>query len=230
MCHLPSCSTSRRQSAFAPLDPGVGRCCAPRGNGLQISRAFLLQSVTFLLQSFKFVVDGPVPKAQEYATLFDIGVKQLRLAEAALLQALDWRIRSPTACDFLNVFVERERCAGVLPAYMLHQLQQVIDSLPSARGTLFFPHRHPFSVAWLTPSFSLQHAEQYGIKFLHSPDSNRFLPSEIAAAAWRESLLLWNVQGGCSADISSALAARSSFRAPALAAAMAAVKVHYFVK
>ena len=60
---------------------------------------------------------------------------------------------------------------------------------------------------------------------MNSPESRLFLPSEIAAAAWRESLSTWSAQGGRSADIAAALAARRSACAPTLAAAMAAAKV-----
>jgi hypothetical protein len=77
--------------------------------------------------------------------------------------------------------------------------------------------------------FLHQHSEYYCVKFLQTADCCRFLPSETAAAAWRESLSLWNIQGGRSADIAAALAARRSARAPVLAAAMAAVKVRCFV-
>lgn len=149
-------------------------------------------SAAALLVSFKFIVDGPVPNAREYAALFDISTEQLKLAELDMLHALDWRVRYPTACDYLHVLVERERCAGLLPLPLLQQLQQ--------------------------------HSEYYCVKFLQTADCCRFLPSETAAAAWRESLSLWNIQGGRSADIAAALAARRSARAPVLAAAMAAVK------
>jgi hypothetical protein len=60
---------------------------------------------------------------------------------------------------------------------------------------------------------------------MHSLESSRFLPSEVAAAAWRESLTLWGVQWGRSCELVSALAARRSLRAPSLASAMAAAKV-----
>lgn len=152
-----------------------------------------MQSLTAaaLLVSFKYMVDGPVPNAREFAALFDVSASQLRLAEIAVLRAVDWCVRSPTACDYLHVFGERERGADCLPPHVIQQLRE--------------------------------HSEQYCIRFMHSPDSCRFLPSEIAAAAWRESLSLWCVQGRTS-DTAVALATRRSSRAPALAAAMAAAK------
>jgi hypothetical protein len=61
---------------------------------------------------------------------------------------------------------------------------------------------------------------------MHSSDSNAAsFPAKIAAAAWWESLSLWCVQGGRSADTAVALATRRSSRAPAPAAAMTAAKV-----
>jgi hypothetical protein len=82
-----------------------------------------------------------------------------------------------------------------------------------------------FSFSISSNFFPLQHSEQYCIKFFQCAGCCRFLPSETAAAAWRESLCLWNVQGGRSADIAAALAARRGVRTSVLTAAMAAAKV-----
>ena len=43
---------------------------------------------------------------------------------------------------------------------------------------------------------------------MHAVESPAFLPSEVAAAAWRESMLLWGVQGGKSGDIAGGLLMR----------------------
>ncbi len=82
------------------------------------------------MQSFKFMVDGPVPNVREYAALFDISATQLKLAEMAMLHALDWSIRSPTVCDYLHLFGERERCTGPLPPPLLQQLHEVMQYRP----------------------------------------------------------------------------------------------------
>jgi hypothetical protein len=171
------------------------------------------------VQSFKFIVDGPVPNAREYAPLFDVSTEQLKLAEVAILQALDWRVRCPTVCDYLHVLVERERFAGLLPCHILQQIQQVAIAVWRFIVSFWFS----FSIS--SNFFPLQHSEQYCIKFFQFSGCCRFLPSETAAAAWRESLCLWNVQGGRSADIAAALAARRGVRTSVLTAAMAAAKV-----
>jgi hypothetical protein len=163
------------------------------------------------------MVDGPVPNAREFAALFDVSAPQLRLAEIAVLRAVDWCVRSPTACDYLHVFGERERGADCLPPHVIQQLREVLELMNHACSCL-----QPVTLREFTSL--TQHSEQYCIRFMHSPDSCRFLPSEIAAAAWRESLSLWCVQGRVS-DAAVALATRRSSRAPALAAAMAAAKV-----
>lgn len=76
------------------------------------------------------MVDGPVPNVREYAALFDISAAQLKLAEIAVLHALDWHIRCPTVCDYLHLFEERERGTGPLPPLLLHQLHEVMRRLP----------------------------------------------------------------------------------------------------
>jgi hypothetical protein len=115
-------------------------------------------------------------------------------------------------CDFLDVFVERERSAGLLPPQLLQQLQEVPPSCCA------FSHetRH---------SLLLQHSEQYSLRFVQSPGSCCFLPSEIAAAAWRESVSLWGVTAGRSVDLAAALIMKRNTLAPVLASAMAAAKV-----
>ena len=47
--------------------------------------------------------------AREYAALFSISAEQLKLAEMAVLRAVDWRVRAPTVGDFLQLLAERER-------------------------------------------------------------------------------------------------------------------------
>jgi hypothetical protein len=66
-----------------------------------------------------------------------VSTEQLKLAEVAILRGLDWRVRCPTACDYLHVLTERERGAGVLPVHVIQQLQQVAP--PFQRVVPLFP-------------------------------------------------------------------------------------------
>ncbi len=83
------------------------------------------KTLTLSVQSFKYMVDGPVPNAREFAALFDVSATQLKLAELALLRAVDWCVRSPTACDYLHVLGDRERGADCIPPHVIQQLREV---------------------------------------------------------------------------------------------------------